>query len=71
MILRRPTRDAAPRPQAIRIFRFAEGRIVESWAVRDDLGTSRQLGHAPSSIKNADADLARHTSSADINEETE
>jgi steroid delta-isomerase-like uncharacterized protein len=32
---------------AIQIFRFAEGKIAESWAVRDDLGTLRQLGHFP------------------------
>jgi steroid delta-isomerase-like uncharacterized protein len=32
---------------AIQIFRFAKGQIVESWAVRDDLGTLRQLGHLP------------------------
>ncbi len=30
---------------AIQIFCFADGKIVESWAVRDDLGTLRQLGH--------------------------
>lgn len=29
---------------AIQIFRFANGKIAESWAVRDDLGTLRQLG---------------------------
>jgi hypothetical protein len=32
---------------AMQMFRFANGKIVESWAVRDDLGTLRQLGHAP------------------------
>jgi steroid delta-isomerase-like uncharacterized protein len=32
---------------AMQIFRFADGQIVESWAVRDDLGTLRQLGHLP------------------------
>jgi len=51
-----PTGKAIRTP-AIQIFRFADGKIVESWAARDDLGTLRQLGHAPS---------ARHT--ADINE---
>jgi steroid delta-isomerase-like uncharacterized protein len=35
------------RTQAIQIFRFVNGKIVESWAVRDDLGTLRQLGHLP------------------------
>ena len=35
------------RTSAIQIFRFADGKIVESWAVRDDLGTLRQLGHLP------------------------
>ena len=36
------------RTQAIQIFRFANGKIVESWAARDDLGTLKQLGHLPS-----------------------
>jgi steroid delta-isomerase-like uncharacterized protein len=35
------------RTPAIQIFRFANGKIVESWAARDDLGTMRQLGHLP------------------------
>ena len=35
------------RTPAIQIFRFSNGRIVESWAARDDLGTLRQLGHLP------------------------
>ena len=35
------------RTPAIQIFRFANGRIVESWAARDDLGTLRQLGALP------------------------
>jgi steroid delta-isomerase-like uncharacterized protein len=35
------------RTPAIQIFRFADGKIVESWAARDDLGTLRQLGHFP------------------------
>jgi predicted ester cyclase len=25
-------------------YRFAEGRIAERWAIRDDLGMLRQLG---------------------------
>jgi steroid delta-isomerase-like uncharacterized protein len=33
------------RTPAIQIFKFANGKIVESWAARDDLGTLRQLGH--------------------------
>jgi steroid delta-isomerase-like uncharacterized protein len=32
---------------AMQMFRFANGKIVESWAVRDDLGVLRQLGHVP------------------------
>ena len=32
---------------AIQIFRFANGKIVESWAARDDLGVLKQLGHWP------------------------
>jgi predicted ester cyclase len=35
------------RTPAIQIFRFSGGKIVESWAVRDDLKTLRQLGHVP------------------------
>ena len=37
----------ALRTRAIQIFRFANGKIVESWAARDDLGTLQQLGHFP------------------------
>jgi steroid delta-isomerase-like uncharacterized protein len=33
------------RTPAIQMFRFSNGKIVESWAARDDLGTLRQLGH--------------------------
>jgi hypothetical protein len=44
-------REGAPgrvvRTPAIQIFRFANGKIVESCAARDDLGTLRQLGHFP------------------------
>jgi steroid delta-isomerase-like uncharacterized protein len=43
----RPPTGKVIRTPAIQIFRFAGGRIVESWAVRDDLGTLRQLGHLP------------------------
>jgi len=35
------------RTSAIQIFRFAGGKIVESWAARDDMGTLQQLGHLP------------------------
>jgi predicted SnoaL-like aldol condensation-catalyzing enzyme len=35
------------RTSAMQMFRFSNGQIVESWAVRDDLGTLRQLGIAP------------------------
>jgi len=36
------------RTSAMQMFRFNEdGKIVESWAARDDLGTLRQLGHLP------------------------
>jgi steroid delta-isomerase-like uncharacterized protein len=43
----KPPTGKAIRTSAIQIFRFADGKIVESWAVRDDLGTLRQLGHLP------------------------
>jgi steroid delta-isomerase-like uncharacterized protein len=35
------------RTGAMQMFRFANGKIVESWAVRDDLGVLRQLGQLP------------------------
>ncbi len=43
-----PPTGKAIKTAAIQIFRFADGKIVESWAARDDLGTLRQLGHLPS-----------------------
>jgi len=43
----RPPTGKAIRTSAIQIFRFSDGKIVESWAARDDLGTLRQLGHLP------------------------
>jgi steroid delta-isomerase-like uncharacterized protein len=42
-----PPTGKAIRTPAIQIFRFSHGKIVESWATRDDLGTLRQLGHLP------------------------
>ena len=42
-----PPTGKAIRTAAIQIFRFKDGKIVESWAARDDLGTLRQLGHVP------------------------
>src|SRR5262249_27822501 len=35
------------RTSAMQMFRFANGKIVESWAARDDLGVLVQLGHLP------------------------
>jgi predicted SnoaL-like aldol condensation-catalyzing enzyme len=32
------------RAAAMQMFRFADGKLVESWAVRDDLGVLKQLG---------------------------
>jgi steroid delta-isomerase-like uncharacterized protein len=43
----RPPTGKVVRAAAMQIFRFDNGQIVESWAVRDDLGTLRQLGHLP------------------------
>jgi steroid delta-isomerase-like uncharacterized protein len=43
----KPATGRAIRASAIQIFRFADGKIVESWAARDDLGVLRQLGHLP------------------------
>ncbi len=48
----RPPTGKVTRTAAIQIFRFVGDRIVESWAVRDDLGTLRQLGHVPSGPPN-------------------
>jgi steroid delta-isomerase-like uncharacterized protein len=42
-----PPTGKAIRTSAMQMFRFANGKIVESWAARDDLGTLRQLGHLP------------------------
>jgi predicted SnoaL-like aldol condensation-catalyzing enzyme len=42
-----PPTGKVVRAAAMQIFRLVDGRIVESWAVRDDLGTLRQLGHLP------------------------
>jgi predicted ester cyclase len=33
--------------QSVRIYRIADGKIAEHWAVRDDLGMLRQLGVLP------------------------
>ncbi len=43
----RPATGKSIRTAAIQIFRFSNGKIVESWAARDDLGTLIQLGHIP------------------------
>ena len=43
----RPPTGRTIRTPAIQIFRFRDGQIAESWAVRDDLGTLVQLGHLP------------------------
>ena len=42
-----PPTGKSIRTTAMQMFRFENGLIVESWAVRDDLGTLRQLGHFP------------------------
>ena len=42
-----PPTGKAVRTPAIQIFRFSNGKIVESWAARDDLGVLRQLGQLP------------------------
>ena len=42
-----PPTGKSIRTTAMQMFRFEDGLIVESWAVRDDLGTLRQLGHLP------------------------
>src|SRR3954464_11485771 len=42
-----PPTGIETRTAALQLFRLANGQIVESWAVRDDLGTLRQLGRLP------------------------
>jgi steroid delta-isomerase-like uncharacterized protein len=42
-----PPTGKTVRTPAIQIFRFSNGKIVESWAARDDLGVLRQLGQLP------------------------
>jgi steroid delta-isomerase-like uncharacterized protein len=42
-----PPTGKTVRTPAIQIFRFSNGKIVESWAARDDLGVLRQLGRLP------------------------
>ena len=39
-----PATGRTVRTTAMQMFRLAGGKIVESWAVRDDLGVLRQLG---------------------------
>ena len=43
----KPPTGRTIRTSAMQMFRFANGKIVESWAARDDLGTLVQLGHLP------------------------
>jgi predicted ester cyclase len=43
----KPPTGRAIRTSAMQMFKFANGKIVESWAARDDLGTLVQLGHLP------------------------
>jgi steroid delta-isomerase-like uncharacterized protein len=40
-----PATGRSIRTSAMQMFRFRGGKIVESWAARDDLGVLRQLGH--------------------------
>jgi steroid delta-isomerase-like uncharacterized protein len=42
-----PPTGRSIRTPAIQIFRVVDGKIIESWAVRDDAGTLRQLGRLP------------------------
>ena len=43
----KPATGIVTRTPAMQLCRLANGQIVESWAIRDDLGTLRQLGHLP------------------------
>ena len=42
-----PATGRVTRTPAMQMFRFENGKIAESWAVRDDLGTLIQMGHLP------------------------
>src|SRR4051794_13174133 len=42
-----PATGKSIRTSAMQMFRLRDGKIVESWAVRDDLAVLRQLGHYP------------------------
>jgi steroid delta-isomerase-like uncharacterized protein len=44
-----PATGIVTRTAAMQLFRLVNGQIVESWAVRDDLGTLRQLGQLSAS----------------------
>jgi len=41
-----PPTGKSVRTSAMQMFRFANGKIVESWAARDDLGTLRPRARA-------------------------
>jgi steroid delta-isomerase-like uncharacterized protein len=45
--LGRPPTGKTVRAAAMQIFHIVDGQIAESWALRDDLGVLRQLGHQP------------------------
>jgi steroid delta-isomerase-like uncharacterized protein len=49
----KPPTGKQVRSAAIQIFRFKDGKIVESWTARDDLGIMRQLGLIPQAGMNA------------------
>lgn len=46
-LMGRPPTGKTIRTAGIQIFRIVDRKIVESWAVRDDLTTLRQLGIIP------------------------
>ena len=49
----RPPTGAAVESTETIVFRVVGGRVVETWASRDDLGLMRQLGAAPAGLEGA------------------
>jgi len=49
----RPPTGAAVESVETIVFRVVAGKVVETWASRDDLGLMRQIGAAPPGVEGA------------------